>query len=160
MAVGHAGRPEKVATALARRYRKCARLGAVAIGLGLAIAAPLAPEAKPARIGVLLLASPETDNTLRAAGLREGLRDLGYVEGQSVFLQYQYAEGKPERLPALAADLVQAGVDVIVVVGFQAAMAARGVTTTTPVVMAPVGDPIARGVVASLARPGGNVTGV
>jgi putative ABC transport system substrate-binding protein len=151
-------------TALKRPLRTWAGLVALAIGLGLVGAASLAPAApsaaKPARIGVLFLASPETDNTRRAIGLREGLRDLGYVEGQSVMLEYQYAEGKPERLPELAAGLVQARVDVIVVVGCHAAMAARGVTATVPIVMAPVGDPIACGVVASLARPGGNVTGV
>jgi|KBSSwiStaDraftv2_1062776.scaffolds.fasta_scaffold18599_7 putative ABC transport system substrate-binding protein len=151
-------------TVLRRPLRTWAGFVAFAIGLGLVGAASLAPAApsaaKPARIGVLFLASPETDNTRRAIGLREGLRDLGYVEGQSVMLEYQYAEGKPERLPELAAGLVRARVDVIVVVGCQAAMAARGVTATVPIVMAPVGDPIACGVVASLARPGGNVTGV
>ena len=77
--------------------------------------------ANPPRIGVLLLTSPETDNTRRAAGLREGLRDLGYVEGQNVFFDFRYAEGKPERLPGLAADLVQARADIIVAVGFQGA---------------------------------------
>jgi putative ABC transport system substrate-binding protein len=82
------------------------------------------------------------------------------VEGQSVVLDYRYADGKAERLPELAAGLVQARVDVIVAIGFQAAIAARRVTTTVPIAMAPVGDPIARGLVASLARPGGNVTGV
>jgi len=149
---------------LRRPLRTVIGLFALTIGLGLvgtaslALAAPSA--VKAARIGVLFLASPETDNTRRAIGLREGLRELGYVEGQSVVLEYRFADGKPERLPELAMGLAQAGVDVIVVVGFQAAVAARGVTATVPIVMAPVGDPIARGVVASLARPGGNVTGV
>jgi ABC-type uncharacterized transport system substrate-binding protein len=123
--------------------------------------APLVPAAQSApRIGVLFLASPETDNTRRAAGLREGLRDLGYVEGQNVVLEYRYAGGNADRLPELAAGLLQAQVDVIVAIGFQAALAAHRVTTTVPIVMAPVGDPIARGLVASLGRPGGNVTGV
>jgi putative ABC transport system substrate-binding protein len=141
-----------------------ARLIVLAIALGLAAAGslPSAAEsaAKPARIGVLFLTGPHNDPTLGARGLREGLRDLGYVEGQSVLLEYRYAEDKADRLPQLAAGLVQANVDVMVVVGFQAALAARDVTATTPIVMAPVGDPSARKLVASLGRPGGNVTGV
>src|SRR5262249_19845710 len=151
-------------TAMRRSIFTKARLVALAIGLGLATAGwlPCAAQstAKPSRIGVLFLTGANNDSTLGARGLREGLRDLGYVEGQSVALEYRYAEDKAERLPQLAAGLVRAKVDVMVVVGFQAALAARDATTAIPIVMAPVGDPTARGLVANLARPGGNVTGV
>jgi putative tryptophan/tyrosine transport system substrate-binding protein len=152
------------AMALRRSLRALARAVALTIGLGAAGAASLVLPAesagKLARIGVLFLTGPHNDPTLGAIGLREGLRDLGYVEGQSVVLEYRYAEDKADRLPHLAASLVRAPVDVLVVVGFQAALAAQGVTTTIPIVMAPVGDPVARGLVANLARPGANVTGV
>jgi putative tryptophan/tyrosine transport system substrate-binding protein len=140
-----------------------ARLIVLAIALGLAGVGWLpaaAQSAKPARVGVLFLTGPHNDPTLGARGLREGLREHGYVEGQSVVLEYRYAEDKAERLPQLAAGLVRARVDVMVVVGFQAALAARDATTTIPIVMAPVGDPSARGLVTNLARPASNVTGV
>jgi putative ABC transport system substrate-binding protein len=127
------------------------------------LCAPLAAAAQPtkaARIGVLFLTGSHNDSTLGARGLREGLRDHGYVDGQSIAFEVRYAEDKAERLPQLATGLVRAKVDVMVVVGFQAALAARAATTTIPIVMAPVGDPSARGLVVNLARPGGNVTGV
>ena len=142
------------------------RAGLVALAIGLGLVGPgwvpciAQPAAKATRIGVLFLTGPQNDPTLGARGLREGLRDLGYVEGQSLFLEYRYAEDKAERLPELAAGLVRANVDVMVVVGFQAALAARDATTTVPIIMAPVGDPSARGLVTNLARPGRNITGV
>ena len=90
----------------------------------------------------------------------EGMRALGYVEGQNLVLEYRGAEGQYERLPALAAELVQLKVDVLLVVNTPAALAAKDATTTIPIVMAGVGDPVGSGLVASLARPGGNVTGL
>ena len=90
---------------------------------------------------------------------RQGLRDLGYVEGRNIILEYRDAEGKIERLPALAAQLVAPNVDVIFVGGAQPALAAKQATKTVPIVFASVGDPVAIGLVASLARPGGNITG-
>src|SRR5206468_6229469 len=90
----------------------------------------------------------------------QGLRDLGYVEGQNVTIERVSSEGKYERLPDLAAELVRRKVDVIVVPASQNAMAARKVTRTIPIVIATAGDPLAGGLVASLARPGGNVTGL
>jgi putative ABC transport system substrate-binding protein len=138
--------------------RAWARAGAVLIGLALAV--PVAAQTAAPRVGILFLASPETDNSQRAGALREGLREFGYVEGQTVLLEYRYAGGKPERLPELATDLVRSRVDVIVAVGFQAALAAKGVTKSIPIVMAPVGDPVSQGLVTNLARPEGNVTGV
>ena len=125
-------------------------------------AAPLAAEAqqaaKVARIGYLspnLAASPH----LRDAFL-QGLRDLGYIEGRNVVIEYRGAEGKLERLPALAAELVALKVDVIVASGTLAALAAKHATRTLPIVFSPAGDPVGSGLVTSLARPGGNVTGL
>jgi putative ABC transport system substrate-binding protein len=91
---------------------------------------------------------------------RGGLRDLGYVEGQTVLIDYRWAEGQEQRLTDHAADLVRLKVAVIVTPGTPATMAARAATHTIPVVMTNVGDPVGSGIVASLARPGGNITGL
>src|SRR5262245_30907692 len=90
---------------------------------------------------------------------RQGLRDLGYVEGQTIIIEPRWAEGKQDRLLALAAELVQRRVDVMVTAGTQASLAAKQATSTSPIVMAHVGNPVRTGLVASLARPGGNITG-
>ena len=126
------------------------------------LASPLAAEAqqaaKVARIGYLspnLAANPHLPESFR-----QGLRDLGYVEGRNVVIEYRDAEGKLERLPALAAELVALKVDVIVVGGTPQALAAKQATRTLPIVFAVVGDPAGRGLVTSLARPGGNLTGL
>jgi putative tryptophan/tyrosine transport system substrate-binding protein len=125
-------------------------------------AAPLAAEAqqaaKIARIGYLspnLAASPH----LREA-FRQGLRDLGYVEGRNVVIEYRDAEGKLERLPTIAAELVALKVDVIVAPNTVGVLAAKQATKTIPIVFAVAADPVASGLVTSLARPGGNVTGL
>ena len=91
---------------------------------------------------------------------RQGLRDLGYVEGQTIAIEYRWAEGKFERVPPLAAELVHLKVDVIVTAGEAAVRAARQATTTIPIVMASHPDPVGTGVISSLARPGGNLTGL
>ena len=90
--------------------------------------------------------------------LRLGLRDHGYVEGKNITIEYRWAEGKYDRLPALAAELVRLKVDVIITQGVPAALVAKQATTTIPIVMAIVGNPVETGIVASLARPGGNIT--
>ena len=90
---------------------------------------------------------------------RQELSKLGWIEGKNITIEYRFAEQKPERLPELAADLVRLKVDLIVVTGTPAALAAKKATTTIPIVMANAGDPVGAGLVASLARPGGNVTG-
>jgi putative ABC transport system substrate-binding protein len=114
--------------------------------------------AKVPRIGYLA-GNLATMSQLQEA-FRQGLRDLGYVEGRNVVIEYQDAEGKYDRLPALAADLVALKVDVIVVTNTPAALAAAQATKTIPIVLAWAADPVGSGLVNSLARPGGNVTGL
>ena len=133
------------------------------IALGAGALAPLAalaqkPAAKFARIGFLSAASASQAETGEA--LRKGLRDLGYVEGKNVVLEYRWAQGKYERLPELAAELVRLEVDVLVTSGTPATLAAKQTTAAIPLVMVDVGDAVTNGLVASLARPGGNVTGM
>jgi len=138
-------------------------ISSVAGGL---LAAPLAAEAQPAvgklpRVGLLLPGSssdPLVQPYLDV--LRRGLRELGYVEGQSITIEYRWAEGKYERLPDLASELVRLKVDVIVAVGTVVVQAAKQTTQTIPIVMTNVDDPVATGLVASMARPGGNITGL
>ena len=91
---------------------------------------------------------------------RQGLRELGYIEGKNLIIEYRYADGRPERLPALAEELVRLKVDIIVTDTAAPARAARKATSTIPIVMVSAGNPIQAGLVASLARPGGNVTGL
>jgi putative ABC transport system substrate-binding protein len=95
-----------------------------------------------------------------AEALRQGLHDVGYLEGQHLVIEYRWAEGRGERLSALATELVQFPVDVIIAQGGQAGRAAKQATSTIPIILAPVGNPVGAGLVASLARPGGNITGV
>ena len=116
------------------------------------------PPAKRPRVGVLLLGTPDTDPVLPS--FRAGLRELGYVEGKDVVLEYRFAEGKPDRLPDLARDLVNAKPDMVFAFGGDVAPFARAATSTIPIVMVVSVDPVQAGLVASLARPGGNITGV
>jgi len=131
-------------------------------GLGAVLAAPLAAKAqqagKVARIGYL--APNLAANRHANEAFRQGLRDLGYIEGRNVVIEYRDDEGKLERLPALAAELVALEVDVIVTGATAHALAAKQATTTLPIVFAAAGDPVSNGLVTSLARPGGNVTGL
>jgi putative ABC transport system substrate-binding protein len=125
---------------------------------------PLAAEAqqadKIARIGYLSLNLAASDPRIREA-FRQGLRDLGYVEGRNLLIECRDAKGKPELFPALAAELVALKVDVIVAAGGTlAALAAKQATATLPIVFPAAGDPVAERLVTSLARPGGNVTGL
>lgn len=110
-------------------------------------------------IGILETISPAL-NAANLDALRRGLRGLGYTEGQNLMLEYRSAEGEAARFPALAAELVRLKVDVILTRGTPAARAAKEATSAIPVVMAAIGEPVGTGVVASLARPGGNVTGL
>jgi len=136
-------------------------LRTVSVGL---LAAPLAVEAQQPgrvpRIGFLSVTSPSDRPPLLDA-FRQGLRELGWVEGQNIVIDYRYAEGRVDRLPDLAAELVRLKVDLIVAsAGTQFLSEAKNATETIPIVMIAVRDPVGTGLIASLARPGGNVTGV
>ena len=138
--------------------------GALVVALVLSsIAAPLAVDAqrpeKLYRIGMLERTSTAI-NAANLEGFRQGLRELGYVEGKSFVIEYRSADGRDERFPSLAAELVRLKVDLILTRGTSAALAAKNATGTIPVVITGVGDPVGQGVVASLARPGANLTGL
>jgi putative tryptophan/tyrosine transport system substrate-binding protein len=117
------------------------------------------PARIPARIGILIPSSVSFLSA-RVEAFRQRLREHGYVEGKNIFIEYRYAEGKPERLPDLAAELVRLKVDVIVTVSPSATLAAKKASGTTPIVFASANDPVETGLVSSLARPGGNITGL
>src|SRR5262249_45709552 len=131
-------------------------------GLGAVVAVPLAAEAQQAgkvwRIGILSGGSRERLVPVYEA-LESGLRDLGYVEGRNVVFEYRFADGRLERLPDLAAEMVRLQLDVIVA-GYPQIVAVKQATTTIPIVMVHVPDPVGRGLIAGLARPAGNITGL
>jgi len=132
----------------------------VAFALGTLSALPSDAEQTPKvrRIGFLAGGAPPPASA--SPPIVQGLRELGYVEGQNLTIEYRYAEGKIDRLPDLAAELVHLRVEIIVVQGYPAAHAAKQATATIPIVIVSAGDPVGTGLVASLARPGGNITGV
>ena len=129
---------------------------------GAVVTWPLAVRAeqreKVRRIGVLLFGTPNTDPNLGA--FLQGLRELGYIKSQNVVIDYRYAEGKPDRLRGLAGELVATKPDLIFALGGDVAPSARVATSTIPIVIAVSNDPVQAGLVASLARPGNNITGV
>src|SRR5262249_46303266 len=135
----------------------------VAFGLGILflttfhLARAQQPVTKIPRIGYLMTRFLDP---VRSEALRQGLRDLGYVEGKTSVIEWRSAEGKLDRLPALAAELVRLKVDVIVTSGPLPTRVTKDATSTIPIVMAQVNDPIGNGFVASLARPGGDITGL
>ena len=130
----------------------------IALLVGVALAFVHLADAQQAgkRIGYLGGNYPDR----RSETFRQGLRELGYVEGKNIVIEWRHHGGKLDRLPALADELVRLKVDIIITVGAPAARAAKGATVTIPVVMMQVGDPVGSGFVASLARPGGNITGL
>src|SRR5690242_11047641 len=137
------------------------RRDALAILMGATVAWPLAVRAQQKQmpvVGYLNPASPAI-GTPFAAAFRRGLSDAGYAEGQNLAVENRWAEGHYDRLPELAADLVSLNVDLIAAVG-EATGAAKGATSTIPIVFMGVGDPVGDGFVDSLARPGGNLTGL
>jgi putative ABC transport system substrate-binding protein len=134
----------------------------VAVALSI-FAIPLPAQAQPPgtvpRIGFLAPGSPAPTSPFLEA-FRQGLRDLGWTEGQNIAIEYRWAEGKLERLPDLAGELVRLNVDLLLAVATPGARAAKQAIVTVPIVMVGVGDPVGLGYVASLARPGGNMTGL
>jgi putative ABC transport system substrate-binding protein len=145
------------------RIRTIGLIMTLALGV---LAAPLPADAQPAgkvrRIGFLSGQAPpeaSADSAARVAAFRQGLREFGWIEGQNIAIEYRWAAGQPDRLPALAEELVRLQVDLIVVWGQTAVQAAKEATTTIPIVMPLAADVVETGLVASLAQPGGNITG-
>ena len=125
----------------------------------LSLPAEAQQPARIPRIGILI-ASSASFSSARVEAFRQRLRELGYVEGKNIVIEYRYAEGKLERLPDLAAELVRLKVDVIVTAGARLHLAAKKASATIPIVFAAAADPVGSGLVSSLARPGGNITGL
>ncbi len=132
------------------------------MGLGFLLASPLVAQAQPAgkvpRVGFLYGGAPGPSREVDA--FRRGLRELGYIEGQNIAIEYRFAGGQVERLPELAAELVHLKLDVIVVPYTPPALAAKRATSTIPIVFAVVADAVGAGLIANFARPGGNITGL
>jgi len=136
------------------------RLVVAALSFAASLAADAQQSGKVYRIGYLSTGSASGTYTRPLEAFRQGLRELGWHEGRNVLIEYRYAEGRADRLPALAHELVKLNVDVIVASPTPSALAARNATPTIPIVAMSLTEPVAVGLVASLARPGGNVTGL
>ena len=137
-------------------------IGVALSAMLLALCLPAEAQQQPKkiyRIGYLWPTRP-TSPDLGTDAFRQGLRELGYIEGRNIVIEFRFADGKVDRLPALAAELVQLKVDIFVAVGGPSVQAAKKATETIPIVMTNSGDPVDQGFVASLARPGGNITGL
>ena len=141
----------------------CSAVGVIVMLTLSLLAAPLAAKAQQAgkvpRLGVFVLASPPSPEEPNIAAFRQALQKLGYVEGQTVAIEYRYGLGRWERFPDLVAELVGLQVDILVVGSSPAAVAAKHATQAIPIVFLGGGDPVRSGLVASLVRPGGNLTG-
>src|SRR5262249_8621347 len=137
------------------------RIG-LAVVLALSIIAPLAAEAQPAgrlpRVGVIWEGATLPSSS--ATGFGQGLRELGYTEGQNIIVEYRLTAGRSDQIPKFATELIALGVDLLVVQGTVSAQSAKAAPSTVPIVFALAGDPVGSGLVASLARPGGNATGL
>jgi putative ABC transport system substrate-binding protein len=139
--------------------KKIFSLALCAMLLALCVSTGAQQPTRIPRIGILAGSSASIFSS-RAEAFRQRLRDLGYVEGKNIFIEYRYAEGKLERLPDLAAELVRLKVDVIVTGGSPNILAAKKASATVPIVFVGAADPVGSGLVFSLARPGGNITGL
>ena len=145
-----------------KRARRRKWAGVFAIVVALTVCGVRVEAQQPGKIFRIgfLDASTASGSAVLVEAFRQELSKLGWIEGKNIIIEYRFAEQKPERVPELAADLVRLKVDLIVVSATPQALAAKKATTTIPVVMTNVGDPVGAGLVASLARPGGNVTGL
>ena len=145
-----------------RPFKKTALAAILFAGamLAVAVAGEAQQPGKIPRIGFLSTSIPSPAASARADALRQGLRDLGYVEGKNIVIEFRYAEGKYDRFPELAAELLALKVDLIVAPETPAASAAKKATQTIPIITVSAADPVGSGLVVSLARPGGNVTGL
>jgi putative tryptophan/tyrosine transport system substrate-binding protein len=155
-------RKSKTCPELCRRIQNRKLVGLTVIAFVLAVGGARAEAQQPnkvSRIGFLTALSPSAVSD-RIESFRQGLRELGYVEGKNIVIEWRYAEGKSDRLPVRAAELVRLKVEVIVTAGATSTRPAKEATAMIPIVMAQDPDPVANGFVASLARPGGNITGL
>ena len=144
-----------------KRPRGPKRVGLVGLALTFVVCVPAGRAQQPAkisRVGVLLYGTPENDPNV--AAFRQNMRDLGYLEGKNVSIEYRFAGGKPERLGEVAAELARLNPDVILALGGDVVPAAQKATKTIPIVMWVSNDPVQSGIVASLSHPGGNTTGI
>jgi len=143
-----------------REFLRAATVAGTAGFLGLGSEAAEAQQ--PARIHRIGMLGPASGSffSARVEAFRQRLRQLGYVEGKNIVIESRYAEGKPDRLPALAAELVRLKVDIIVTIGPGSTLAAKKASGTIPIVFASANDPVGTGLVSSLAQPGGNITGL
>jgi putative ABC transport system substrate-binding protein len=151
----------KTCTELSRSIENRKWLGLSVIAFVLVLSGTVAEAQQPAkvpRIGILMSGSASNASS-RLRGFQQGLRELGYVEGKNIVIEYRYANGNPDPVPALAAELVRLNVDVLVADTSNATQAAKNATQTIPIVFTTANDPVGDGQVASLARPGGNLTG-
>ena len=141
---------------------KKATASSILIAAMMLVVAVLVEAQQPARIHRIGILSPASGSFLsaRVEAFRQRLRQLGYVEGKNIFIEYRYAEGKGERLPDLAAELVRLKVDIIVTTSPGTTLAAKKASATIPIVFASANDPVGTGLVSSLAQPGGNITGL
>jgi putative ABC transport system substrate-binding protein len=148
-------------TKIQKRPRRRKWLGLITLALALTMCGAVVQAQQPAgihRIGILSISGSVFP--ARVEAFRRRLRELGYIEGQNIVFEYRYAEGKQDRFPELAAELVRLKVDVLVTAGAPAARAAKNATATIPIVFAGASDPVGTGIVSSLAQPGGNITGL
>jgi ABC-type uncharacterized transport system substrate-binding protein len=155
-------RKSKTCPELCRRIQNRKLEGPIAIVVALALCGAAAQAQQPGKIFRIGFLDDSTASSIavRLETFRQELRKLGWIEGKNITIEYRFAEGKRERVTELAADLVRLKVDLLVASGTPAALAAKNATTTIPIVMTNAGDPVGAGLVASLARPGGNVTGL
>jgi len=140
--------------------KKIFRLALIAFLLALSVPADAQQAGKVPRIGILAPGSSTFPTSAYHDSFRQGLRELGYIEGKNIFIEIRYAEGKQDRLSDIATELVKLKVDVIVTATRPGVLAAKNATSAIPIVFAAVGDPVRAGLVSSLARPGGNITGL